>query len=241
MDGKNMGRNQRRNSSCHLSLCPFVALPLCPFLLMIAQPFLGKFHLMKRVMKKEVVSAVVVCLFFIASSPLGLTLEVQAKDCSNLLSQTKLPLELKTRKKALRAQWEQVDKVLVTVGEAINGKECTVRFDELFSSKTDDLLFPITHVVMKHVPEQMLAGLNVYDSAGEIVGQYEGRVPHERSGGLYGQSRSVTLYSFQYRKDGELHSLGRRLLKDDYFVRWSDIKSRTALLGQAGGNAQDRK
>jgi len=207
---------------------------------MIAQPFLAKFHLMKRVMKKEVVSAVVVCLFLSAAGPLGLTLTLRAGDCSNLLSDQKLPVELKTRKKALRAQWEQVDKVLVTTGEAIKGKECTVRFDELFTSKTGEVLFPITHVVMKHVPEQVLAGLNVYDSAGEMVGQYEGRVPHERSGGLYGQSRSITLYSFQYRKDGELHSLGRRLLKDDYFVRWSDIKSQTALLGQ-GAHAQDRK
>lgn len=200
---------------------------------MISQPFWDNFHLKMRNMKKEVLSAVVVCLFSIGISHWASASGLQAADCTNLLSGQKLPAELKTRKKALRARWEQVDKVLVTAGEAVNGKQCAVRFDQLFTSKTDDLLFPVTHVVMKHVPEEVLQGLNVYDSAGELVGQYEGRVPHERSGGLYGTSRSVTLYSFQYRKDGELHSLGRRLLKDDYFVRWSDIKTRAALQGRA--------
>jgi len=196
---------------------------------MITKPFLGAFHLKKRDMRKKILSVVVVCLVSLGLDQLALASESQASDCSNLLSEQKLPAAFKTRKNAVRAQWEQVDKVLVTVSEAIGGKDCALRFDQLFTAKTDDLLFPITHVVMKHVPEEALRGLNVYDSSGAPVGEYEGRVPHERSGGLYAQSGSVTLYSFQYRKDGEMHSLGRRLLKDDYFVRWSDLKTRIAL------------
>ncbi len=200
---------------------------------MITKPFWGVFHLKKRKMSNKVLSAAFLCLFTLGFDRVAIASGSQASDCANVLIEQKLPLTLKTRKSALRAQWEQVETVLIAARDAIEGKDCRLRFDQMFISKSDELLFPITHVVMKYVPEEALAGLNVYDSSGSLVGQYEGRVPHERTGGLYGQNRSVVLYSFQYKKDGEIHSLGRRLLKDDYFVRWSDVKTRIALSGRA--------
>ena len=164
-------------------------------------------------------------LLFAAYSMSPLT----AQDCQSVLQEMKLPQKLKTRGKPKVLKWEDIDKTLNSVDQALQGKSCSFTFAQLFSTKQEEARFPLTNSVIRLVPEESLANLKVFTREGDELGKYVGRVRYERSGGLYARD-SYSLFYFQYEDlEGGTESVGSRLLLDEFTVPWSDLSGRVAV------------
>ncbi len=152
--------------------------------------------------------------------------------CEELTVKYKLPKEVGKRKGPDRLKWEDVDRILTAMREDLQGRECQFTFGALFKvkSKKDQVVyFPLTNNVVRTVPETALQGLQVFNMEGKPLGQYDSRVPHEKSGGALAK-KSYTLFSFQFKNpNGEFESVGGRLLLDEYLVKWDDIKDKVAI------------
>jgi len=152
--------------------------------------------------------------------------------CEELTVKYKLPKEVGKRKGPDRLKWEDVDRTLTDIRENLQGRECQFTFSGLFHVKTKKdqvLYFPLTNNVLRTVSEGALQGLQVFSMEGKPLGQYDSRVPHEKSGGGLAK-RSYTLFSFQFKSpNGEFESVGGRLLLDEYLVKWDDIKDKVAI------------
>ena len=149
--------------------------------------------------------------------------------CGSVAQEAKLPVKLKTQGKPSRARWDQVDKVMTSLGKRLQGIDCEWIFGEIFRTGKKELYFPVTNNLVRQVPEGVLAGLQIFDQEGESIGEYEGRIAYERSAGLY-IKEGYTLYYFQFKNnEGELQSTGNRLLLDKFLVRWDDLKGRRAI------------
>ena len=157
-----------------------------------------------------------------------------ADDCRELSESLKMPVKLKRRGKPSRARWEQIDKVLTGLREESQGRVCALTFGQIFRTKREELLFPLTNNLLKTAPEEALQGLAVMDQKGHPLGEFVGRVTYEKTGGLVGR-KSYVLYYFQFQDtEGQLQSTGNRLLLDDFLVRWADLKDRVAIDSRVG-------
>jgi len=152
--------------------------------------------------------------------------------CEELTVKYKLPKGVGKRNGPDRVKWEDVDRILTDMREGLQGRECQFTFGALFKvkAKKDQVVyFPLTNNVVRTVPEAALQGLQVFNTEGEPLGQYDSRVPHEKSGGGLAK-QSYTLFSFQFKNpSGEFESVGGRLLLDDFLVKWDDIKDKVAI------------
>lgn len=168
------------------------------------------------------------CLLLLLLSVVSTT--VAARDCEKVLTEMRLPAQLKTRGKPARVHWEQADAVITKLRNGLQGKECEFAFGQIFKAKKKKIVyFPLTNNVVRTTPAEALKGLEVFNQRGQILGQYEGRVTYERGGGTYAKN-GYTLYYFQMKDQrGELQSTGNRLLLDDYLVKWEDLKNRVAI------------
>jgi len=157
--------------------------------------------------------------------------------CEEVTSIMKLPKDVGKRKGPARLKWEEVDKVLTTLREDLQGRECRFTFSGLFKvkgKKDEVVFFPLTNNVLRTVPEPAFEGLQVFNSEGKALGQYDSRVPHEKSGGGLAK-KSYTLFSFQYKNpQGEFEAVGGRLLLDGFLVKWDDIKDKVAITTSPG-------
>jgi hypothetical protein len=151
-------------------------------------------------------------------------------DCDSVLQGQKLPADLKTRGKPRVAKWELVDKTLNNVSKSLGGLTCEYSFGQLFRTKHEELYFPLTNSLVRLVPDESLAGIEVFNEELERIGLFEGKVRFEKSGNLYARS-SYTIYYFQFRTEsGKLESVPRQMnLLDRYLVRWADIRDKVAL------------
>ncbi len=152
--------------------------------------------------------------------------------CEELTVKYKLPKEVGKRKGPDRLKWEDVDRILTNIREGLQGRECQFTFRALFQvkpKKEQIVYFPLTNNVLRTVPEGSLHGVQVLSMEGKPLGQYDSRVPHEKSGGTLAK-KSYTLFSFQFKNpSGEFESVGGRLLLDEYLVKWDDIKDKVAV------------
>ena len=150
-------------------------------------------------------------------------------DCESILPGLKVPAKLKTRGKPKRARWENVDKVVTRVRDAVEDQECSLTLEQLFRVRRQEIFFPLTNNLLRTIPEESLEGVSVYSSEGERLGEFSNTVPYHRSGGLYAV-RGYTLHYFQYRdEEGGLHSSGTDLLLDNFLLKWSEIKDRVVI------------
>ena len=155
---------------------------------------------------------------------------LSAQTCQDLAADLKLPTKFKTRGKPRVGKWEDVDKVLNALDKKLEVMQCSFTFSEVFKQNREDVYFPVTNSVVRIVPEDSLMGLTVFTKEEFELGEYAGAVRYEKSGGLYAQ-KSYSLFYFQYMgKDSNLHSVGSRLLLDDFVVKWDDIKDRVAVV-----------
>jgi len=172
-------------------------------------------------------------LFFIGLLGTFFVASAGADRCQEVVSEAKLPVNLKTRGKPKVGKWERVDEILNEVGQKMEAAQCELSFGELFrNKKEEELYFPITNTLLRVVPEESLKGVKVYRKDGELLGVYTNRSLYERSGGLQ-LKKSYTSYYFQYEDlSKKVQSVGHRLLLDDFVVRWIDIKNRVAISGK---------
>ena len=164
-------------------------------------------------------------------------------DCESILPGLKVPAKLKTRGKPKRARWENVDKVITRVREAVEDKDCSLTLEQLFRVRRQEIFFPLTNNLLRTVPEESLQGVSVHSSDGERLGEFSNTVPYHRSGGLYAV-RGYTLHYFQYQdEEGSLHSSGTDLLLDNFLLKWSEIKDRIVIStpSRADGGLQPRQ
>lgn len=176
--------------------------------------------------------AVFLCLLCAAGSLTFGVARVSVDECESLTAQLRLPVKLKTRGKPARARWEQVDVVVSKLRESLPGKSCAFTFGQVFRSDKKEVYFPLTNNLVRTVPEEALKSIKVFSQEGYDLGEYEGRVAYERSGGLYVKN-AYRLYYFQFKdKRGELQSTGNRLLLDNFVARWDDLKDRVLISTQ---------
>ena len=150
-------------------------------------------------------------------------------ECESILPGLKVPAKLKTRGKPKRARWENVDKVVTRVREAVEDQDCSLTLEQLFRVRRQEIFFPLTNNLLRTIPEESLEGVSVYSSDGERLGEFSNTVPYHRSGGLYAV-RGYTLHYFQYQdEEGGLHSSGTDLLLDNFLLKWSEIKDRVVI------------
>ena len=150
-------------------------------------------------------------------------------DCESILPGLKVPAMLKTRGKPKRGRWENVDKVVTRVREAVEETECSLTLAQLFRVRRQEIFFPLTNNLLRTIPEESLEGVSVYSSDGERLGEFSNIVPYHRSGGLYAV-KGYTLHYFQYKdEEGGLHSSGTDLLLDNFLLKWNDIKDRVLI------------
>lgn len=147
------------------------------------------------------------------------------------------PKKIKTRGKPKVARWEDVDKVLARLEEvrAALSDRRSLTFADLFLIENDEVLFPLTHSVLKHADEAGLNGLPVFTRAGEELGRFAGKYVYEKRGGTIGPEGYDLTY-FQYNdKQGRLQVAAAGPygpLLDNFCLRWGDIKFKT--LGSPG-------
>lgn len=159
----------------------------------------------------------------------GMEAGAAGPDCESILPGLKVPAKLKTRGKPKRGRWENVDKVVTRVRDAIEDKECSLTLEQLFRVRRREIFFPLTNNLLRTIPEESLEGVSVYSTDGERLGEFSNIVPYHRSGGLYAV-RGYTLHYFQYRdEEGGLHSSGTDLLLDNFLLKWSEIKDRVVI------------
>ena len=164
-------------------------------------------------------------------------------DCESILPGLKVPAKLKTRGKPKRGRWENVDKVITRVREAVQDQDCSLTPAQLFRVRRQELFFPLTNNVLRTVPEESLHGVSIYSNDGERLGEFSNIVPYHRSGGLYAV-KGYTLHYFQYKdEEGSLHSSGTDLLLDNFLLKWSEIKDRVVISTprQTQGDLQHRQ
>jgi len=150
-------------------------------------------------------------------------------DCESILPGLKVPAKLKTRGKPKRARWENVDKVITRVREAVGDRDCSLTLEQLFRVRRQEIFFPLTNNLLRTVPEESLQGVSVYSNDGERLGEFSNTVPYHRSGGLYAV-KGYTLHYFQYQdQEGGLHSSGTDLLLDNFLLKWTEIKDRIVI------------
>lgn len=170
-------------------------------------------------------------LFMVMNLSSGMTGNAPDARCGDVLESIEAPIEFKTRGKPRRARWEQLDRTLHTlVEQPEKSSDCRLTFDQVFASGRDEEIYvPITHVLLKYVPEEALKGLKVYNQEGDLLGTFESRFPYERTGGTF-SGRDYVLYYFQYRtQQGEMQSVPRQPLLDNFLIPWSEIRSRQIL------------
>lgn len=159
----------------------------------------------------------------------GMEAGAAGPDCESILPGLKVPAKLKTRGKPKRGRWENVDKVVTRVRDAVEDKECSLTLEQLFRVRRQEIFFPLTNNLLRTIPEESLEGVSVYSSDGERLGKFSNIVPYHRSGGLYAV-RGYTLHYFQYQdEEGGLHSSGTDLLLDNFLLKWSEIKDRIVI------------
>jgi hypothetical protein len=155
-----------------------------------------------------------------------------AQECVNLLQEMKLPDKVGTRGKPRMIKWQEVDKALNELSKQLQGKSCSFTFAQLFRTKHDDALFPLTNSVMRIVPEKSFEGMMVKTREGDELGEFGGRFRFDRSGGGYALNH-YSLVSFQYRgDDGKFHTVGTDLLMDQYGVAWAKLRNKVAISTQ---------
>lgn len=147
------------------------------------------------------------------------------------------PKKIKTRGKPKVAKWEEVDKALARLEEAraaLSGRQ-SLTFADLFLIEDDEVLFPLTHSVLKYADEAGLNGLMVFTREGEELGRFAGKYVYEKRGGTVGPEGYDLTY-FQYNdKQGRLQVAAAGPygpLLDNFCLRWGDIKLKT--LGSPG-------
>jgi hypothetical protein len=184
---------------------------------------------------------VVVTLVLLLTAPVLIVSAEEAqsgppnKPCEDLTLALGLPRPVGRLKAPLRVKCEDVDKMFAKLNERMQGHVCRLRFDQIFEvkqKKTEAVLFPITLRVIRTTPELSLKGLQVFNSEGTVIGVFESRVPREISGSGYAKI-AYTIYALQYKNpEGEFVSTGAELLRDNYFLKWDDIKDKVALVSE---------
>ncbi|MBN1567484.1 MAG: hypothetical protein JXA73_06535 [Acidobacteria bacterium] len=97
-------------------------------------------------------------------------------------------------------------------------------FDSVFSVKKDEVLLPLSNSILRHLPENSLMDLSVYDKSGRRVGTFAGGYTYERMGEISGNRQLHSL--FQYTDaNGKIHSSSDRLLLDSFGVPWKEASS----------------
>lgn len=158
-------------------------------------------------------------------------LRVGGPSCLTLLDSFNLPVRLETEGGRITAEnARRVERLMLDIRQALQGKRCALRFDELFRPADDSLFFPLATYALAVPPENTYRELALYDSAGRRLGVFEARLSIEKEPGIGETGSVIPFYYLHYRNpSGEVTSSGNRLLSDDFFVRWEDLARRWAL------------
>lgn len=158
-------------------------------------------------------------------------LAAPADGCADVVAQLQLPARVKTKGKPKRIRWNHANDLIHKVHDAVQGRPCTLTFEQVFDPKREDVFFPLLDSLLRVGPEDELVGVPVYYLDGEEAGRFSNRVIFEKS--------SYSQYYFQYTgKDGDLRTSTRNLLDfatgvPTFLLRWQDIKDK-AVISETG-------
>lgn len=133
------------------------------------------------------------------------------------------------------AEWLEVDRTLAEVSTSLQGRQCRLKFRQIFEGKSLDF-FPLTSRLLAEAPQGALTGLEVWALSGERLGTLEGRSTIEVEVGP--RHRVYTFYYPEYRdRSGRLISYRNHLLQGELRVRWDDLRDRIAITTLSGDPA----
>ncbi len=96
-----------------------------------------------------------------------------------------------------------------------------LKFEQVFSTKDERALLPLTNSLLHFMPADSLRDLPVTDRAGTHVGAFSGVYVYERTGGL-STANTFKLTLFQYTdQNGNVQSSTDKLLLDSFGVPFS--------------------
>ena len=174
------------------------------------------------------------CLSYLICS-MALILPVNAQDlvvgepsCLDLVRALRLPEQIGDEPDlSPGAEWIEVDRTLAAIKSGLQGRQCRLKFRQVFNKETFDL-FPLTSRILAEVPEGVLTGIELFSPGGEKLGTLDGRATVEEE--TDPDERIYTFYFARYRDaSGGLVSLQNHLLQGELMVRWDDVRERIAI------------
>ena len=131
--------------------------------------------------------------------------EVQA---ACVLEGVTLPLRVRAAGKPRVAKWGKVNKTLAAISKVLEGQDCVLKFEEIFTPSRQDSYFPAITNLIRVVPEESLKGVSIYNRDGHLLGTFQNPVTFAKKG-IYTYNYSY----FQFRDPkGELQSTGKQLI-----------------------------
>ncbi len=148
-------------------------------------------------------------------------------DCSARLTELGFPLRVKTSGKPRAAKWGRVNKIMgeyLIESDFLQG--CRLSFEQVFAPAREDSYFPVLENILRTVPQDSLAGAEVYAPDGSLLGHFSNVVVFEKN--------NFNTYYFQFRdRTDTLQAAGRNSMIDMsrakplFLFKWKEIKART--------------
>ena len=98
-------------------------------------------------------------------------------------------------------------------------------FEKVFRVNTENALLPLTHSLLKFLPEDSLHDLPVFERSGKQIGLFAGVYWYERTGGL-ATANIYRMAMFQYvDANGNIQAAQRGFEQDAFGVQWNSVRS----------------
>ena len=177
-------------------------------------------------MDKWVLSAALVLSLVVPLEASERHVRTEAVNCQDLADDLNIPAHLRDARHR-PPLWEQVDVVLVRVIPALQGQQCSFRFEELFKGLGEDEWLPLTNRLLAAVPRASLQGQRIWSSSGVPLGSFLSVVSEDSEAPW---PAFHAFYSLRYRSnDGAVNSSGRSLLQGSLTLKWADAKGKVAV------------
>lgn len=169
-----------------------------------------------------------VCLLFLLQPLIAQDLIVGEPSCLDVVRALRLPVDPGVNPASgPGVEWLDIDRTLVEIKTGLQGRQCRLKFRQIFERKRLDL-FPLTSRLLAEAPEEQLIGLELWAPSGERLGTLEGLSTVEIEMGP--SNRVYTFYYPEYRnQSGRLLSFENHLLQGEFMVRWNDLRERIAI------------
>ena len=165
--------------------------------------------------------------FFLAIS------SIYESEAACVLEGLNLPVRVKATGKPKVAKWGKVNKTLAAVSEILEGQDCVLKFEEIFTPSQQDSYFPAITNLIRIAPEESLKGISIYNRDGHLLGTFQNPVNFSKKG-----TYTYNYAYFQFRDpQGKLQSTGKQLIdmgsgEPKFILKWKEIHRQVLFPGK---------